>query len=572
MRKVLTVKDLLEIKAIDGIRVVAGEQGINNVISIVNIMENPDAFDWLSSNELLLSTGYIFKGNEKLQNRIIKELSEINCSGLVIKMKRYFDKIPENMIKQANKYGLPLLELPLEYTLSKVISIINEKASGRYDLLNRKTLDMHNTLFRIALEGGGIEKISSMLADTVNNPILILDKEWRLLHYTDYVENKVPLAYCLDLVKNRPAFKKEFTDLIPQDLSLMNKLIKRIYHVEDLEVRCRILPIGVSNEILGYIVVWQTVRELTEFDYIALEQATTIIALELIKEKEIEDVKLKIRQDFFDDLLTGKITSSETIQTLCGLHGLNPNYKYHCIVINIESNELDKYEDMIARKYKMESTLKKCVQIIYENSGNANGEITCFHRNNRAIILLGQNETKPSMTINEAKQYALDIQEILTSNIDNTNFLMGIGRQYSSIHSLHKSFSEANEAVRLMQKFEDRDGIAHFEDHSVYHFLDSNIKELVLEDFFVKCLGKLYEHDSLHGTSYIVTLENFFINNQNISETAKAMFLHRNTLIYRIEKIKEILNSDLKSSEELLRIQLSLKIFRLLNKNLQLNS
>lgn len=67
----LTVKDLFEIKAIDGIKIVAGEKGINNTIAIVNIIENPDSFDWLSPNELLLSTGYIFKDNPEIQNKII---------------------------------------------------------------------------------------------------------------------------------------------------------------------------------------------------------------------------------------------------------------------------------------------------------------------------------------------------------------------------------------------------------------------------------------------------------------------------------------------------------------------
>jgi PucR family transcriptional regulator, purine catabolism regulatory protein len=123
-----------------------------------------------------------------------------------------------------------------------------------------------------------------------------------------------------------------------------------------------------------------------------------------------------------------------------------------------------------------------------------------------------------------------------------------------------------------MQKFEDSGGVSHFEDHSIYHFLDSNIKDMELEEFFMKRLGKVYENDQLHGTSYIITLENYFQNNLNISETSKAMFLHRNTLIYRIEKIKEILNSDLKNSEELLQIQLALKIFRLLNKKLHTDS
>ncbi|WP_253806024.1 PucR family transcriptional regulator ligand-binding domain-containing protein [Paenibacillus sp. Cedars] len=163
----LTIRDILQIKAIEGIKLVAGSAGIDHQISIVNIIENPDVFDWLASNELLLSTGYIFKDSEELQNRVIHELAENNCAGLCITMKRYFDRIPQNMIDLANKYGLPLLELPFEYTLSKVIAIINEKTNADYDALNRRSLDLHNTLFKIPLEGGGIEQISAELADIV---------------------------------------------------------------------------------------------------------------------------------------------------------------------------------------------------------------------------------------------------------------------------------------------------------------------------------------------------------------------------------------------------------------------
>ncbi|MCH6264109.1 MULTISPECIES: PucR family transcriptional regulator [Neobacillus] len=568
----LTVKELFNIKAIDGIKIVAGEKGINNEISIVNIIENPDAFDWLSPNELLLSTGYIFKDNEELQNRIIKELAEINCAGLIVKMKRYFDTLPKNMIDKANEYGFPLIELPYQYTLSRVISIINEKASGRYDLLNRKTLDMHSLFFRITLEGGGIERISSMLSETIGNPVIIVDQDWKLVNAIEHINNKVPLSYCFDLIKNRPSFPKEFIDAIPEDISDMKRSIKRLFRLEDIEVKCRILPVAAASNIYGYIIVWETVRELTEFDFIILEQASTNIALERIKAKEIEEVKLKIRQDFFDDLLTGKIASTESIQTLSEMHGLNSQYKYHSMVINIDSNDQDQFEDLVARRVQVENRSKKCVDLVYEHSNYSNGEVTCFHRNNRIIILIGQHENRAPISVYEAKQYAQKIYDVLGKHIKNTTFLIGIGRQYERIQSLHKSFSEANESIRLMQKFDDRGGISHFEDHSIYHFLDSNVKDMELEDFFMKRLGKIYEHDKFHGTGYINTLENYFHNNLNISETAKAMFLHRNTLIYRIEKIKEILNSDLKNAEELLQIQLALKIYRLLNKKLQIDS
>ncbi len=118
-----------------------------------------------------------------------------------------------------------------------------------------------------------------------------------------------------------------------------------------------------------------------------------------------------------------------------------------------------------------------------------------------------------------------------------------------------------------MQQVNEKNEVSHFEDYSVYHLLDSNIKNDALEDFFNKCLGRICRHDKIQGTNYMITLENFFINNLNLTETSKAMFIHRNTLIYRMEKIKEILNTDLKHSEELLRIQIALKIFRILKKN-----
>ncbi|WP_042477467.1 PucR family transcriptional regulator [Bacillus ndiopicus] len=560
----LKVRDLLEIQAIEGLKIIAGEQGLDNEISIVNIIENPDAFDWLSPNELLLSTGYIFKDNEELQNKIIKELAEINCAGLVIKMKRYFDQLPQNMIDEANKYGLPLLELPTGYTLSNVISIINEKTSGKYDLLNRQTLDMYNLFFKITLEGGGIPSISSTLSTIIGNPIIIVDKHWRLIHYNEHVDNTVLIREVFDLKSNKPLFDQAFIDSIPHDLVEMKHSIKRTYDFNEQHIICRVLPIAVSKDIYGYLIIWQTVRKLKELDYIISQQASTLVALERVKVKEIEEAKLKIRQDFYDDLLSGKITSQETLQTLCDLHGLNPKYMYYCIVINIETNEADELHDMISGKYKMDYIAQNCVELIYEKSYSYHGEITAFYRNNRVIILVGQSEEKPPVLVTEAKQFATLLHDELTSKFDN-RFLVGIGQQYRIIQLIHKSFSEANEMIRLMQQLNEKNEVSHFEDYSVYHLLSSNVNSAELDDFFQKCLGKIYEHDQLHNTNYIATLENYFYNNQNISETSKAMYLHRNTLIYRIEKIKEMLNTDLKNSEELLRIQIALKIFRIIN-------
>ena len=57
-------------------------------------------------------------------------------------------------------------------------------------------------------------------------------------------------------------------------------------------------------------------------------------------------------------------------------------------------------------------------------------------------------------------------------------------------------------------------------------------------------LWKLVETDKTEGTEYVQTLRHFFLNNQSVSATAKSMFLHRNTILYRLNKIKELLEDD----------------------------
>ena len=64
------------------------------------------------------------------------------------------------------------------------------------------------------------------------------------------------------------------------------------------------------------------------------------------------------------------------------------------------------------------------------------------------------------------------------------------------------------------------------------------------------------------ATGNCASLDCYFACNCNVSETAKALFIHRNTLIYRIDKIKSILGRDLKDSEERLLLQLGLRVYQ----------
>ncbi len=561
-----TIEELLTMQSLDGLRIIAGEEGIHNTIESVNIMDNPEPFDWLQPNELVVTTGYFYKDSEAKQLELIKELSEINCAGLCIKTKRYFDTIPQNMIDLANEYGLPLLELPFKHPFSRVMAEVAERVSDKYGDLNKKLLDMHEMMFSIALEGGGIGRIAQELSKFVLNPIVFVDRNWNLLYYLEHEDNPYPLETHISLKKNQPTFSEEFIQSIPK--RLYNSAIKRYYSAKGQHIKCRVLPVIATNHIYGYIIVWQTLQELAQFNHISMERYSMVVALEMIKAKEIEDEKSRVKQNFLYDLLIGSFKTIESVQTLCNLHDLNPYFNYYCVTIKMEFIQLEDYEDMVMNRARREEMVRSGLDTTYRFARKLKGVVTCFPQNNQLIMLVGNHKSAPPDSLGELKKIYHELQVLLAKNVPSVSFRIGIGGQYEAITSLHKSFFETNEALRMAQNFSDSQ-VAHFEDYTVPHFLDANVKKDELEAFFMKCLGKIYYHDLSHGANLLLTLENYCLYNCNISEAAKAMFIHRNTFIYRIEKIKDLLNIDLRNAEELLQVQLALRIFRLIHQSLQ---
>ena len=318
----LTIKDFLALPAAKGIRLAGGAQGQGRVITSVNIMDNPDTVKWLREGELLLTTGFVFKDDPALQANLIPQLARRNCAGLGLKIKRYFESIPQQMIDQANAHNFPLLELPFEYSLSQISFAAYQEILNRQAALLVKSRDIHDCLTKVSLAGGTLEQIVQTLVELIGNPILVLDSEWRLLSYMDSPGNAQPLQEYLALVKGQRVFTEEFTSGIPREAGSWDRSIKRQYRHQQLQVPCRLKPVAAAGNIYGYIVVWESMRKLTQLDYVAVEHAATVIALERIKQQAIAETKHRLRKDFFDDLLAGKIESVNAIKTLGEIHGL----------------------------------------------------------------------------------------------------------------------------------------------------------------------------------------------------------------------------------------------------------
>ena len=114
MQKALKVRlrDILNIELLAGVEVIAGESGMDKVITSVNVMEVPDIIDWVRPGELLLTTAYSFADNVEALNTLIPLLVEKGVCGMGIKVKRYIDELPQSVLKTTNKLDFPIIKIP----------------------------------------------------------------------------------------------------------------------------------------------------------------------------------------------------------------------------------------------------------------------------------------------------------------------------------------------------------------------------------------------------------------------------------------------------------------------------
>lgn len=106
------------------IKLLAAKNKKNSIITSVNVLDNPDVIKWFKRNELILTTGFVFKERPELIRSSIQKLKHTGCCALGIKVPRFFRTVPENLLEIAEKYEFPILELPYFYSFSEIMHCV----------------------------------------------------------------------------------------------------------------------------------------------------------------------------------------------------------------------------------------------------------------------------------------------------------------------------------------------------------------------------------------------------------------------------------------------------------------
>ena len=170
-------------------------------------------------------------------------------------------------------------------------------------------------------------------------------------------------------------------------------------------------------------------------------------------------------------------------------------------------------------------------------------------------------ETKPGIDTKTIEKLASTIADTVSGEFY-AQVVVGIGTTVDTLKDLARSFKEAQTALEVGKVFENEKPVIHYDNLGIgrlIYQLPTTLCEMFLSEAFKKNPIEALDEDTLD------TINRFFENNLNVSETARKLYVHRNTLVYRLEKVKKITGLDLREFEDAILFKVAVMVKKYLD-------
>lgn len=170
-------------------------------------------------------------------------------------------------------------------------------------------------------------------------------------------------------------------------------------------------------------------------------------------------------------------------------------------------------------------------------------------------------EIKPDNDSKDLEKLARSVSDALSTELYTRSFV-GIGTTVAGIRNLARSFKEAQVALEVGKVFDTEKNIISYEHLGIARLiyqLPTTLCDMFLREIFKRGSIETLDQETLF------TIHKFFENNLNVSETSRKLFVHRNTLVYRLEKIKKLTGLDLREFDDAIVFKVALMVKKYLD-------
>jgi purine catabolism regulator len=528
---IVYLNEILALPLFEHCRVITKESPLSQCATSINVMLDKEIVEWLGKDQILLTTGKVV---EKLtveeQIELFRAIRSKAVSAVFIKISPYLPALPEAVIDTCNEIGLVIVDLDYEVTFTNIFSHVYELMFNKQSTVLKRVENLHQDTMQVVVSGGGIEDVLRSVHKTISVPVFVRDY---------YFENTY-------FVKS--AFSDDYT-LLYENIENVHfegkngKLIHDTVPYRGREIERLLVPIVVKNQVYGHLVAYGTNQGISNYDQLGLESTSHIVALDFLKKISVHEVENKYKLEFFDDLISlDEDRRAKAIERAANFRFIeSAQYAMLCLRL-VGKNQA---EDQMRVVYLLE--------LICKDMGHAYlilNKSECIY----VLVMLKEGEG-----VALTKRYATYIYDVLKGKMKKHQIKIGVGRIVKGLLNGHKSKVDAYKALEAAANYLPKD-VVFFEEMGVYKILSQSSIRQELEHFAEEVLGKLVAYDQRRDTELIKTLEVYFACNGNLKKMSESLYTHYNTILYRLNRIQEIIELSLDNEEHRFAIQTALKV------------
>lgn len=448
---------------------------------------------------------------------------------------------PPELVNLAEQAQIPLLALPASADWREceqmAIALILDRATA----IEKRTTQLYQQLAVLSAENAGLDAMANLIGRMTGKTVLIQNKRLEIIAawFTPAMtELRATIEAWVNAVANLPESMQD-----RKRAAHAPETLQQMLPMHDLTRL--ITPIVANGMARGFISLIGQDDVWSVFERRAIEQSATACALEMAKAKAVSEAEKRVRGTFVDAMLSGSLSPTEAEQW-AKRNKYDPMGQHVAIVVDWA--------------HKEHPTYRRLETLVHGLAGRWGNHVLVQARENE-IVIFYRLSAKDSIAA--ARRIAESIDHQARLEFPGDPLAIGIGRPTGTLSGLRDSYHQARQAMTMARRLAETQPL-YFGELNVYRLLFQLEHSPELVAFCQETLGPLLEYDRTQHTNLVETLTAYFAHNGNLSATAEALFVHRNTLLYRMERIREISGLDLDNPEIRLSVQLALRANRLL--------
>ena len=288
------------------------------------------------------------------------------------------------------------------------------------------------------------------------------------------------------------------------------------------------------GDVVGVLAIEDPEATADEHTMFALDHAQRSLAQELMHTRELTEVEQRLRRQLIDDLLEGTDETSTYARAEAVGHDLQRTH--YVVVVHWPGNAAD---DSFTRAVEQATATSATRPLI-------------TRRGDRMVLL---TETRPD---DDA------VHAALAHELGTPDGAIGVSTRCDSPDGIPRCYQEALRALEVRQSSRQHSGTTFFDDLGLYRILGPGNDLRELEGFVREWLGQLIDYDAGHDTELVETLSRYFDCGGNYDDAAAVLTVHRSTLRYRLQRIREISDRDLADVETRLNLQVATRVWKII--------